>query len=116
MPHILIPNNSKNIITPSTSDGVKFNFEAASQFGKYRKISVTNKNQNFLLTKKVKEDGTLIKFDKATRVTPISIVKEAIDTYAKSTNSEVLFSNINHNDKKVTPKKRVSKRYQLFCR
>jgi len=114
MPHILIPNNSKNIITPSTNDGVKFNFEAASQFGKYRKISVTNKNQNFLLTKKVKEDGTLIKFDKATRVTPISIVKEAIDTYAKSTNSEVLFSNINHNDKKVTPKKEYLKDINYF--
>ncbi len=114
MPHILIPNNSNNLTTPSKLDGVEFNFEAHSIYNGDTKIYITNKEKDFLLTKKVKTDGTLIKFDKPTRVTPISIVKEAINTYAKITNSEVLFSNINHNDKKVAPKKEYLKDINYF--
>jgi tRNA (guanine-N7-)-methyltransferase len=114
MPHILIPNDSKLLETPSQTNGVSFNFEAESLFNQDTKISVTSQDQTFLLTKKVKSDGTLIKFDKATRVTPISIVKEAINTYATQTNAEVLFSNINHNDKKVTPKKEYLKDINYF--
>ncbi len=114
MPHILIPNNSDNITTPSILDGVSFNFEAKSIYNGDTKICITNKDKDFLLTKKIKKDGTLIKFDKPTRVTPISIVKEAISTYAKSTNAQVLFSNINHNDKKVSPKKEYLKDINYF--
>jgi len=114
MPHILIEPNSDNLIVPSTDGTVVFNYKAVSIFNQDTKISVTNQNKTFLLTKKDTKNGTLIKFDKTTRITPISIVKEAINSYAKIMNSNILFSNINHNNKKVTPKKEYLKDINYF--
>lgn len=51
------------------------------------------KDTEFVLVKKTNRNGVLIKFDKTTRVLPIEIIKNAIDTYAKFHCLEVLFSN-----------------------
>jgi len=53
MPHILIEPTSNNIIVPSNDGTVVFNYKAVSIFNQDTKISVTNQNKTFLLTKKI---------------------------------------------------------------
>lgn len=100
MPHIIF--KKKDLIsTPSTIDGIDFEFVAKSfNFtSKPRKteykISVRDdkNNKNFLLTLKNKDDDFLLKADKATRVTPVDIVKNALNSYVTLNNSEILSSN-----------------------
>ncbi|MBS9782518.1 MAG: tRNA (guanosine(46)-N7)-methyltransferase TrmB [Arcobacter sp.] len=102
MPHIVF--KKKELInTPSSLDGVDFEFIAKS-------FNFTNKdrkteykaaakidNKEFLLTIKDKdEDKYLLKFDKTTRVSPVRIIKKALNSYVKLNNSEILFSNTNN--------------------
>ena len=100
MPHIIF--KKKDLIsTPSKIDGIDFEFVAKSfNFtSKPRKteykISVKDdKNgKNFLLTLKNKDEDFLLKADKATRVTPVDIVKNALNSYVTLNKSEILSSN-----------------------
>lgn len=119
MPHIVF-NNAKEIKTPIQQDGVLFKFIAKSfnftqqpRKTEY-KIAVESENQEFLLTLKDKDSNILLKTDKPTRVTPISIVKHALNTYAQMTHANLIFSNANNFSQKVEPQKEYLKNIEYF--
>ena len=119
MPHIVF-NKTDLITTPSSSDGVQFNFIAKSyNFSDYErkteyKVAVTNENKDFLLTIKNKDDNHMIKADKVTRVTPITIVKDALNAYTSSIKPNIVFSNTNTLKEKAEPKKEYLKDINFF--
>ena len=119
MPHIVFSENKK-LITPSNSDGVDFNFIAKSfnNSDKPRKteykIGVTNQNKKFLLTLKDNNENKMIKADKVTRVTPVTIVKDALNTYSTFTNAQIVFSNTNNFSQKLEPQKEYLKDINYF--
>ncbi len=102
MPHIVF--DKKELInTPSSKDGVEFKFIAKSfNFtNKPRKveykIAVQIENKEFLLTIKDKDEKSyLLKVDKTTRISPVRLIKTALNEYAKLNNSNILFSNTNN--------------------
>ncbi len=111
MPHSTYTKNQP-LNTPSEQDGVKFNFITHSR-GESR-ICVTNQNKEFLLIRKIKGDKTLIKTDKVTRVTPINIVKEAINAYTKITNAQITSTNTNIISEKLKPQDEYLKDIDYF--
>ncbi len=119
MPHIVFSEN-KQLITPSNNDGVDFNFIAKSfnNSDKPRrteyKIGITNQNKEFLLTLKDNNENKMIKADKVTRVTPVTIVKDALNTYSTFTNAQVVFSNTNNFNQKLEPEKEYLKDIKYF--
>ena len=119
MPHILFTKNTL-INTPSQLDGVSFEFCAKSynftdkpRHVEY-KIAVKNQEKDFLLTLREKDASHLLKIDKVTRVTPVDIVKDALNTYAKATDANIEFSNTNSFNQKVEPKKEFIKDIEYF--
>ena len=98
MPHILF--EKKELINiPSKKDGVEFEFIAKSYnfTQKIRKIeyriAVKNQEKDFLLALKPKDDNYMIKADKVTRISPVTLVKNALNSYANLNESNILFSN-----------------------
>jgi len=112
MPHILTRKHKDINIPTEQIDGVQFHFIAHSTYED--KICVSCENKTFFLTKLQKDGNHLIKIDSSTRVTPIKIVKSAINAYAKICNSEVLFSNASNDCKKLEPKKEYLKEINYF--
>ncbi len=103
MPHIVF-NQNNHLNIPSNIDGVSFDFIAKSYNSKKSseyKIAVTKNNHQFLLTKKNKNDANMIKYDKTTRISPVSCIKDAINAYAKLTNANILFTNTNNINQKI---------------
>mgnify|MGYP000866539896 CR=1 FL=1 len=101
MPHILF--EKKELINiPSKKDGVEFEFIAKSYnfTQKIRKIeyriAVKNQEKDFLLALKPKDDNYMIKADKVTRISPVTLVKNALNSYANLNESNILFSNTNN--------------------
>jgi tRNA (guanine-N7-)-methyltransferase len=101
MPHIVF--EKKELInTPSQKDGVDFKFIAKSYnfTEKVRrieyKIALNNQEKEFLLSLKTKDDDFMIKADKVTRVSPVTIVKNALNAYVNLNDSKVLFTNTNN--------------------
>ncbi|GGD39692.1 tRNA (guanine-N(7)-)-methyltransferase [Malaciobacter pacificus] len=102
MPHLVLK-KEELLKTPSSKDGVEFNFVAKSYnfTDKPRKTEYkigvydTKENKEFMLGLKPKDENYLLKSDKTTRVTPVDIMKNAINSYAIANNSEILFSNTN---------------------
>ncbi|MCK5110268.1 MAG: tRNA (guanosine(46)-N7)-methyltransferase TrmB [Arcobacteraceae bacterium] len=111
MPHLLVTKHN-NITTPSTCDDVVFSFLASSQ--KENKILVKCDNQQFFLTTKEKDGNILVKVDNSTRVSPVSIVKKAINAYGKLSKADILFSNTDNISRKVEPKKEFLKDISYF--
>ena len=111
MPHLLTSKHS-TIATPSTLDDVAFLFVAHSN--KEDKVLVEVENKQFFLTLREKDGNTLVKIDNSTRVSPVSIVKKAINTYGKICNADILFSNTNNESKKIEPKKEFLKDIEYF--
>ncbi len=100
MPHILYE-NKELIKTPSSIDGVDFlfvaksyDFTSSNRKTEY-KISVLNNNKEFLLGIKSKDENLMIKADKVTRLSPVSLIKDGLNAYVKQNNANVLFSNTN---------------------
>ena len=101
MPHIVF--EKKDLITnPSHKDGVYFKFIAKSyNFTKknrkieYR-IALEHENKEFLLSLKPKNDDFMIKADKVTRLSPVTLVKNALNAYVNLNEANVLFSNTNN--------------------
>ncbi|MDX9900223.1 MAG: tRNA (guanosine(46)-N7)-methyltransferase TrmB [Aliarcobacter sp.] len=98
MPHIVF--QKKELITaPSQKDGVEFKFIAKSYnfTQKTRKIeyriALKNESKEFLLSLKPKNDDFMIKADKVTRLSPVTLVKNALNAYVNLNNAKVLFSN-----------------------
>ncbi|SKB28621.1 tRNA (guanosine(46)-N7)-methyltransferase TrmB [Malaciobacter marinus] len=119
MPHIVF-NNEKNIKTPFEKNGVDFKFCAKSyNFTKEDrrveyKIGVSYENKEFLLTLKDKNDNKMLKADKVTRVTPVTLVKDALNAYVEEIGANIIFSNTNSFNQKVEPKKEYLKDIQYF--
>lgn len=101
MPHIVFEKNEL-LKTPSIKDGVSFefiaksyNFTSTPRRDEY-KIAVKDQNKDFLLSIKPKDDDLMIKSDKVTRLSPVSLIKKALNYYVELNNSKILFSNTNN--------------------
>ncbi len=101
MPHILFK-KKELITTPASKDAVDFEFIARSynftekpRKVEYR-IALKNQGKEFLLSLKTKNDNFMIKADKVTRLSPVSIVKDALNAYINLNNANILFSNTNN--------------------
>jgi len=111
MPHLQTKIH-KDIKLEKNINGVDFNFIAKNKLED--KICVSVDNKTFFLTKQMKDNKNLIKIDQATRVTPITIAKKALNSYADICSTEVLFSNTANNDNKLEPKKEYLKEIDYF--
>lgn len=101
MPHIVFEKNEL-LKTPSIKDGVSFefiaksyNFTSTPRRDEY-KIAVKDQDKDFLLSIKPKDDDFMIKSDKVTRLSPVSLIKKALNYYIELNNSKILFSNTNN--------------------
>ena len=119
MPHIVY--EEKEIINaPLKIDGVDFRFVAKSYnfTNKTRrteyKIAVNNENRDFLISIKPKNSNLMAKFDKVTRVSPVSIVKDALNAYIKAIDATVLFSNTSNISNKTKLKNEYLKDIDFF--
>ena len=101
MPHIVF--EKKELINiPSSKDGVNFkfiaksyNFTQKSRKVEYR-IALEHENKDFLLSLKPKNDDFMIKADKVTRISPVTLIKNALNAYVNLNESNILFSNTNN--------------------
>ena len=101
MPHIVF--EKKDLITtPSNMDGVEFKFIAKSynftqkeRKTEYR-IALENQGKDFMLALKPKDNNFMIKADKVTRLSPVTLIKNALNAYVKLNESNILFSNTNN--------------------
>ncbi len=120
MPHIVFDKYNKKIETPLEKDGVHFNFVAKSyNFTKKQrkieyKICAQKDNKKFLLTLKDKDKNYLLKADKVTRVTPVQIVKDALNSYVKYIEGNILFSNTQNFNQKIRPNPKYLKDIDFF--
>ena len=120
MPHIVF-NKKELITTPSNKDGVDFKFIAKSynftenpRKTEY-KVAVETKEKDFLLTIKDKEnDNHMVKIDKVTRVSPVSIVKDALNAYVGAVDANIVFSNTNNINNKIEPTHKYLKDIDFF--
>ena len=101
MPHILFEKNDL-IKVPSLKNNIEFDFIAKSynftqkeRKTEYR-IAVKNQNKEFMLSLKPKDENFMIKADKVTRISPVALIKGALNTYVELNNAKVLFSNTNN--------------------
>ena len=109
MPHILLESHTDIDLEKSQS----FNFIAT---GKYdQKIGVTFEEKEFLLTKVVKNNNDLIKIDNATRFTPVSVMKNALNIYAEESQAKLLFSNTNSIHHKMKTEEEYIKDIEYFA-
>lgn len=108
MPHILLE--------PHSSDTIPLNSPISFiAKGKYdEKIGVNFENKEFLLTKLKKGDNDLIKLDIPTRLTPVSLMKKALNKYAQISGKETLFTNTNSIYNKVKPEEKYLKDINYF--
>ena len=109
MPHILLEPHED--IDLNTSDNFKFIAK-----GRYdQKICVNFDHKEFLLTKVSKNGNDLIKLDNATRLTPVSLMKTALNEYAERSNSKLLFTNTNSLYNKMKPEETYIKDIEYFA-
>ena len=119
MPHIVF-NKTELINTPSSKNGVDFKFIAKSyDFTQHQrnteyKIAVENENKEFLLTLKNKDNDQMVKFDKVTRIAPITLIKDALNAYTDSIKANVVFSNTNTINQKAESNKEFLKDINYF--
>jgi len=119
MPHIVF-NKKELVTTPSENDGVDFRFIAKSynftsnERRTEYKVAVETQNKEFLLTIKDKDADHLIKVDKVTRVTPVSLVKDALNSYVAAVDANIIASNTNNVNNKVEPQKKYLKDINYF--
>ena len=100
MPHILF--EKKELIkTPLKTNEIEFefiakslNFISSDRKIEYR-VAVKNRNKDFLLAIKEKDENYIIKADKVTRISPVSLIKDGLNAYVKENGAKVLFSNTN---------------------
>ncbi len=120
MPHIAFDKYNKKLKTPLEKDGVYFNFIAKSyNFTKKQrkpeyKICIKKDNKEFLLTLKNRDESYLLKADKITRVTPVQIIKDALNSYVKEIEGNILFSNTQNFNQKIKPNQKNLKDINYF--
>ncbi|MEA3384182.1 MAG: tRNA (guanosine(46)-N7)-methyltransferase TrmB [Campylobacterota bacterium] len=113
MPHILLETHSD--INLEKRDDLKstFTFLAKSKYDE--KIGVEIEEKETLLTKVKKDNNDLIKLDISTRLTPVGLMKTALNDYAVVSKANILFSNTNsihHN--KILPEETYLKTIEYF--
>ncbi|RXJ68206.1 tRNA (guanosine(46)-N7)-methyltransferase TrmB [Halarcobacter ebronensis] len=120
MPHVVFDKSNRDLTTPSSCDGVDFNFIAKSyNFTQKKrkseyKIAVKKDEKEFFLTLKPKDEKYLLKADKITRVTPVDIVKDAINSYAKHVEANIVFTNTQSFNQKIKPDQKYLKNIDFF--
>ena len=93
-----IQTTTLNYLTmPQTHDGYTFKSIAKSNNGSEDFILTQYKDQEFLLRVIYRKKNILIKGDKLTKVSPISVVKNALKSFHTLHNLELSFSNIGGN-------------------
>ena len=119
MPHIVFEKNEL-LKTPSIKDGVSFefiaksyNFTSTPRRDEY-KIAVKDQDKDFLLSIKPKDDDLMIKSDKVTRLSPVSLIKKALNYYVELNHSKILFSNTNNLQTKKKKKNEYLKDINYF--
>ena len=114
MPHILLESH-KDIDTKNSSNKTTTNFDFIGKSKYDQKIAVRVQNKEFLLTKVKKNNNDLIKLDNATRLTPVSLMKTALNDYATVSNAKILFSNTNSiHTNKIKPYMNFFKNISFF--
>ncbi len=120
MPHIIFDSFKKNLVTPSKNEDVTFKFiaESFNFTNKPRKteykICVEKEDEEFLLTLKQKDQNHLLKVDKVTRVTPVQLVKDALNAYVNEVDANILFSNTQSINQKIKPTQKYLKDIDYF--
>ena len=109
MPHILL--KSHNNINIEKSDS--FNFIATGVYD--QKIGAKLDGKEFLLTKTLKNNDDLIKLDSSTRLTPVSLMKTALNQYAIESKAEILFTNTNSIYSKMKTEETYIKDIEYFA-
>ncbi|MEA3513221.1 MAG: tRNA (guanosine(46)-N7)-methyltransferase TrmB [Campylobacterota bacterium] len=79
------------------------------------KICVNLDNKEFLITKVKKEHKYLMKLDGTTRLTPVSLMKDALNRYAEVSKAKVISSNTNSIYKKLEPEEKYIKTIDYFA-
>ncbi len=98
MPHVVFEKNNL-LETPLKKGDIEFLFTAQSYHPKGSsrkieyKIATKNKDLEFLLAIKEKDENYIIKSDKTTRVSPVSYIKDALNSYVLENKSNILFKN-----------------------
>lgn len=120
MPHIIFDSFNKDLVTPSKNEDVtfkfiakSFNFTSKPRKTEY-KICVEKDNKDFLLTLKQKDENHLLKVDKVTRVTPVQLVKDALNAYVNEIDANILFSNTQSINQKIKPTQKYLKDIDYF--
>ncbi len=120
MPHIIFDSFNKDLVTPSKNEDVtfkfiakSFNFTSKPRKTEY-KICVEKENKDFLLTLKQKDENHLLKVDKVTRVTPVQLVKDALNAYVNEIDANILFSNTQSINQKIKPTQKYLKDIDYF--
>ncbi len=120
MPHIIFDSFKKELVTPSKNEDVtfkfiakSFNFTSKPRKTEY-KICVEKENKDFLLTLKQKDENHLLKVDKVTRVTPVQLVKDALNAYVKEVDANIVFSNTQSISQKIKPTQKYLKDIDYF--
>ncbi len=94
MPHIKAK-RIENIKLPSTVGEFRYNWLATPlQEGESSLVDVSYKDKHFLLELKPKSDSILIKPDKTTRISPTSVMKEALRGFLQTADVEVISDNL----------------------
>ncbi|WP_044415293.1 tRNA (guanosine(46)-N7)-methyltransferase TrmB [Halarcobacter anaerophilus] len=120
MPHIVFDKKNRELVTPSKYEDFSFDFVAKSYnfTNKPRKpeykIAVKKDNKKFFLTLKQKGENSLLKVDKVTRISPVQIVKDAINSYAKVVDANIVFSNTQNFNQKIKPDEKYLKDIDFF--
>ena len=120
MPHIVFEKDIKPLVTPSKNGDVTFNFVAKSYNFTQKtrkpeyKVCVEKENKEFLLTLKTKDENYLLKADKVTRVTPVQLVKDALNAYVDEVEGKIHFSNTQNFNQKVKPTQEYLKDIDYF--
>ncbi len=109
MPHILLKHHDD----VSLNNNDHFKFIATSKYDS--KICAIYDDKEFLLTKVNKNGNDLIKLDNATRLTPVSLMKKALNEYAQLSESEILFSNTDSIYNKMKPEEKYLKDINYFA-
>jgi len=109
MPHLLLePHDDINI-----KDSKNFSFIATGNYD--QKICANFEDKEFLLTKVKKNDNDLIKIDNATRLTPVSLMKTALNQYSEESKAKLLFTNTNSIHSKMKTEETYIKDIEYFA-
>ena len=90
-----------DLVFPVEIQGFCFNYEALSEKKMQKLINVTYKDREFFLQIIKRDKDYLIKGDKLSRVSPVSILQNALRAFVRASHIEPFFSNIEPKKKKT---------------